>query len=612
MTNLFINEIKNEIDFILPNKWLTNYKKFLSVKENILTRNKLVAEAKESYYENIQNSNKSIQNRLQIDDVLSKANNFLKYSEIEDNFRIELLEINSKKNDTQLSIIKKLIDLNNLQLDILKLAEDYKTLPEAISSKELILSTKASSLKDLKNDVHVLQENLSQNEKLINELKQLGKKILNQNSHSNSCPLCEQQISHSNLLQKLESEFRNDTVKKAINDKNVLIDTLALEVAFLEKELSDLKHYDVVVSNYLSTNEVISLDQIDKNIQDTINKEKEILIEKESYDRLFFRLGTISGSISEYSKLKSELLSKFPNQDICNEQILRKIIVELKNQLATYTTDIENLKFTNNKIISELNSSLKLKEYTDRFDKIEEIVNSNNTKIESLNFSFENLNRYIQIPEDRNIVEISKDLALLNENLNTLRIIENSQNEIKKLLIVNEDIEKSLPQIKELSRRLNIAVELLEKLNNNSEDIILEDFFKNNLNEIKDIFKTIHSPQEFSTLQYKDNKLILFKEDKAFEISQISTGQRAALVLSIFISLNRKLQNGPNILIFDDPVTFIDDFNALSFLDFLRYFIVKEKKQIFFATANKKFSNLFRKKFEFLGQNEFREFQLER
>jgi len=113
-------------------------------------------------------------------------------------------------------------------------------------------------------------------------------------------------------------------------------------------------------------------------------------------------------------------------------------------------------------------------------------------------------------------------------------------------------------------------------------------------------------------LQYKDNKLILFKEDKAFEISQISTGQRAALVLSIFISLNRKLQNGPNILIFDDPVTFIDDFNALSFLDFLRYFIVKEKKQIFFATANKKFSNLFRKKFEFLGQNEFREFQLER
>ncbi len=612
VTNLFINEIKNEIDFILPNKWLTNYKKFLSVKENILTRNKLVAEAKESYYENIQNSNKSIQNRLQIDDVLSKANNFLKYSEIEDNFRIELLEINSKKNDTQLSIIKKLIDLNNLQLDILKLAEDYKTLPEAISSKELILSTKASSLKDLKNDVHVLQENLSQNEKLINELKQLGKKILNQNSHSNSCPLCEQQISHSNLLQKLESEFRNDTVKKAINDKNVLIDTLALEVAFLEKELSDLKHYDVVVSNYLSTNEVISLDQIDKNIQDTINKEKEILIEKESYDRLFFRLGTISGSISEYSKLKSELLSKFPNQDICNEQILRKIIVELKNQLATYTTDIENLKFTNNKIISELNSSLKLKEYTDRFDKIEEIVNSNNTKIESLNFSFENLNRYIQIPEDRNIVEISKDLALLNENLNTLRIIENSQNEIKKLLIVNEDIEKSLPQIKELSRRLNIAVELLEKLNNNSEDIILEDFFKNNLNEIKDIFKTIHSPQEFSTLQYKDNKLILFKEDKAFEISQISTGQRAALVLSIFISLNRKLQNGPNILIFDDPVTFIDDFNALSFLDFLRYFIVKEKKQIFFATANKKFSNLFRKKFEFLGQNEFREFQLER
>lgn len=163
-----------------------------------------------------------------------------------------------------------------------------------------------------------------------------------------------------------------------------------------------------------------------------------------------------------------------------------------------------------------------------------------------------------------------------------------------------------------LNSRLNKAVEILEKLSKNSEDAILEDFFKNNLIEIKDIFKTIHSPQEYANLEYKGNKLVLFKGDKEHEISEISTGQRAALVLSIFISLNRKLKNGPNILIFDDPVTFIDDFNALSFLDFLRYFIVKEKKQIFFATANKKFSTLFKKKFDFLGKAEFKEFQLER
>lgn len=611
-SHLFINEIKNELDFILTNNWLTDFKKFVRVKENILSQIKLVSDRKDTYYKNIQNSNKSVQNKQLTEELLSKTNNFLKYSEIKDNHKVESLEINSKKIETQLSIINVLNDLNNLQLDILNLANEYKTLPDVISSKEFLLNTKSNSLKDLKNDVYVLQENLSQNEKLINELKQLGKRILNHNSHSSSCPLCEQQISHSNLLIKLESEFTNDIVKNNINEKNVLINTLNLEINFLELELSKLKKYRTVVSNYLNTYEVMSLNEIVENIQNTINKEKDILNEKESYDKLYLQLNSINGSISEYSILKSELLLMYPNQNISDEKILIKIINELKDQLTYYTKEIETLKNDNIKITNELNDSLKFKEYIENFDKIEEIVNSNWTKIESLNFSFENLNRYIQVPEDKNIVELSKDLTLLNENLSTLRILENSQNEIKNLLIVKEEIEKSLPEIKKLNSRLHKAVELLEKLSNNSEDTILEDYFKKNLDEIKDIFKTIHSPNEFSTIRYKDNKLLLYKNEQSFEVSQISTGQRAALVLSIFISLNRKLQNGPKILIFDDPITFIDDFNALSFLDFLRYFIIKEKKQIFFATANKKFANLFKKKFDFLGENGFKEFQLER
>lgn len=135
-----------------------------------------MSDSKDSYYENIQYSNKIIENRQQTEQFINKANSFLKYSEIEDNSKIELLEINSKKTETQLSIIKELSDLNNLQLDILKLAEAYKTFPEAILSKELWFNTKLDSLKALKNDVYILQKNSSQNERLLNELKQLGKK----------------------------------------------------------------------------------------------------------------------------------------------------------------------------------------------------------------------------------------------------------------------------------------------------------------------------------------------------------------------------------------------------------------------------------------------------
>ena len=101
------------------------------------------------------------------------------------------------------------------------------------------------------------------------------------------------------------------------------------------------------------------------------------------------------------------------------------------------------------------------------------------------------------------------------------------------------------------------------------------------------------------------------ENDKRHKINEISTGQRAALALSIFISLNRQLKNGPNLMIFDDPISHIDDLNALSFLDFLRFFILKEDRQIFFATANARLASLFEKKFEFL-ENDFQKWEIKR
>jgi DNA repair protein SbcC/Rad50 len=84
-------------------------------------------------------------------------------------------------------------------------------------------------------------------------------------------------------------------------------------------------------------------------------------------------------------------------------------------------------------------------------------------------------------------------------------------------------------------------------------------------------------------------------------VTKISSGQRAALALSVFLTLNRKVVNGAPFLIFDDPVAHIDDLNVLSFFDYLRETMLKLKRQIFFATASEKVSYLFKKKFDFLG-----------
>ena len=202
-------------------------------------------------------------------------------------------------------------------------------------------------------------------------------------------------------------------------------------------------------------------------------------------------------------------------------------------------------------------------------------------------------------------------MYILEENIKSLRDSENRQKELQRVTKELEDAKSFISENTVKHTRLKKAVEILQKLKSNDGESVLAGYFNDNLKEIKDIFKTIHAPQEFTDLKFENKRLALYKNEVKHSVSQISTGQRAALVISIFISLNRKLKNGPNIIIFDDPVTFIDDFNALSFLDFLRYFIVKENKQIFFATANKKFSTLFKKKFEFL-KDDYKEFYLER
>lgn len=129
-------------------------------------------------------------------------------------------------------------------------------------------------------------------------------------------------------------------------------------------------------------------------------------------------------------------------------------------------------------------------------------------------------------------------------------------------------------------------------------------FLGQHLIEIADVFKSIHAPREFSDIEIdgKGNIILKTTGGESRTITQISTGQRSALALSIFLTMNRSLKNGPDIIMFDDPISFVDDLNCLSFLDYLRFSIIKDR-QLFFATANAKLASLFEKKFSFLGDD---------
>lgn len=128
--------------------------------------------------------------------------------------------------------------------------------------------------------------------------------------------------------------------------------------------------------------------------------------------------------------------------------------------------------------------------------------------------------------------------------------------------------------------------------------------------EVERVFRKVHTPREFEGLGETFDSLRRMDGSLA-ALTQISTGQRSALALCIFLALNRQAGKAPPVILIDDPVAHVDDLNTLSFLDHLRDVVESQRKQVVFGTANSKLASLFEKKFDYLG-DEFRRFELVR
>lgn len=165
-----------------------------------------------------------------------------------------------------------------------------------------------------------------------------------------------------------------------------------------------------------------------------------------------------------------------------------------------------------------------------------------------------------------------------------------------------------------LTNRINRLEEsrkaLLQIQTKHSLEAMTEASLKANRGAIEKIFSQIHSPAEFNGIG-PDWTLISKYNNAKTPLTMISTGQRSAFALAVFLAQNAQLKAGPRVILIDDPIAHIDDLNCLSFLDYLREISLTGRRQIFFATANNKLASLFERKFDFLG-NRFKRINLNR
>jgi chromosome segregation protein len=189
-----------------------------------------------------------------------------------------------------------------------------------------------------------------------------------------------------------------------------------------------------------------------------------------------------------------------------------------------------------------------------------------------------------------------------------------AQTGIKSKIDEHENAKKTLESTKAERGRLEKACKVLSALiEQASLDQMTAQAFASIRNKVSSIFARIHTPSEYELGEFSSGSLVIRRDGHAaHQVQQVSTGQRAALALSIFLALNDSAHSAPPVMLIDDPVAHVDDLNALSFLDYLREVALHGKRQIFFATADVRLAALFQRKFEFLGRDHFRKIVLPR
>lgn len=291
----------------------------------------------------------------------------------------------------------------------------------------------------------------------------------------------------------------------------------------------------------------------------------------------------------------------------------RKKLKDNNDRIVSNQELMKNLSILLDNLFLELFISKKIRDREKTFQlRLDQLLNAQQ--------NFQELVKLIEIKGSERLSGIKSQIERFNALVEKYQEIMQKKDEydakLKETNKTIENLEKDDEESKSYYNRAENAVYVIDNiLNNNSKSAYLDTFVEENKEKIIEIFKMIHSPREFEDIIFTEEKGIELKRalsEKASSLSEISTGQRAALALSVFLTLNQKLSKGPNIILFDDPVVNIDDMNILSFFDYLREVAIRGNRQIFFATANSDLAFLFSQKFRFLGEKDFKIIRLER
>ncbi|MES9899201.1 MAG: hypothetical protein ABW148_09275 [Sedimenticola sp.] len=473
----------------------------------------------------------------------------------------------------------------------------------------------AAQKADLENRLTSLRETQSITTSMLVEIRVLAKQLLLHSPDHTDCPVCSTVFEVGELQRRLEqvvSQTSRDQTAPVLDELMVAHERLSLAeskhrilhdlVAYAKRrgleQLSAFPQY--VLLDYQHRRESLGRLQ-DRHADTTLH------ISGLATSGLNFE------SINALRQSASSMGIDVMRQEALDEELARKSdgLTEMDTVLDQHAEDRRSLT---SKICMAIRG---VEAVTEPIDDIVKAFRNRRTQLHSAFMLINELQQFLTLESDADASSIAPLLDSAKASAERFaKALESESTSRANEVTAKEQLEKIEKRIVDhqaAEKRVQQAIGVLLALEKEDSLIAATDAELVSVQtETDEIFRRIHSPREYGVR--RDAKAPLYRLDKpsqAITLREVSTGQRAAFVLSVFLAMNAKLQTAPPVLLFDDPVAHIDDFNSLSFLDHLRDIALEGRRQIFYATADSRLAGLFEHKFSFMG-DKFKRFNLVR
>jgi exonuclease SbcC len=505
------------------------------------------------------------------------------------------------------------IDPNTLPLIALRTPETtVKQFQELAPIRRVELETNLRAVRSELNRLHVMHERSAN---LIEELRQVAIQFLDLKHDDTQCPLCNTTFAPGELFSHIKKDIDRGLDH---SHQDLLARRRELEGAY-RGVIADEAAAIAFVSFCARTN--LSDETSLREVMQAINRVRDELSLNTS--RLDFVEQVLAGLEAQglrwedLEPTRIELLKRrFPLSSVTQEGIsallaqIDRVMAEQTEALTTATKELDTRKTLIAALVGRnVENALDGRSALSELDQLRESAESLSVKLNSFDATF-------RIPMTKSLGELAveaegiRQVALelqatlrKEEETNSLR----AQSEIKRRTL-EQQLAQLTPRVRKLSSAASVFLRLQRDYPLNE---AMQAAIRENRKAIETIFGRIHAPYEFAGLGKELTSLVRTDGGDA-SLSQISTGQRAALGLSMFLAQNMKLRFAPPVILIDDPIAHVDDLNCLAFLDYLREIALTGRRQIFFATANDKLASMFERKFDFLGPQDFQKIILHR